>query len=386
MKRIEERNHVRQSNFNAWRKPEMSLNEQRLYFTTLAQVTEGDTTATEYKISVCDFLDLFKMGSDTGLYTEVKKVAKNLMRKQFEKLEFNSKGKEIAFEMEHIIKCAKYRSGEAAVSIWLSETSLEHAIKNKRDGNFNFFVLENIVNLSSGNAVRFFELINSWKGMTKKEIPLLELKDLMWLGHKYIGNNSGFIRAVLEPCATEVSKKTNLTVKYTLKGAGKKREIDFRITVKKEAVPSVKSDGEPKKIKKWPRLGIVRGQTEYYTLMNLVKEDSPATWYGDKPGAYKAKEKYLDYYLGQAEWMLDQDSLLTREEALTMLKKMLKEDSDQKTFYKLMELQGFDKKTENRAHGKACRQVAARDAGIEQHKVKKLEKENGKIEEERAQM
>lgn len=390
MKDLRDKNHVRQHNYNVFRMPKLGFYELRLYYAILAMVTGEDTTDSEFKVSVNDFCDLYNL-NPSGVYTEIKNTADTLIKKQFRKFRYNSKGKEISFEIENLIQRVEYTFGDPTVSIWLGKTSLEYAKKDENGREFNYFVIKNIASLSGENAVRFYILMNMWKRMGKKEMPLLEFKDLMWLSDKYISkktgeiNNTGFVQAVIKPCEDEINKKTNLNVKCMIgKQYGRRRTIEFKINEKlvseipvaTEIVAEARAkETDNVTVMRWPRLGIRRNEVEYFMLMNLVKEDSPASWYGDKPGAYKVKERYLDYYLGQAEWMMEQDPLLTKEEAITMLKKMLKEDSDQRTFYKRMELQGFDGKTEKEAHERACRQIVARKAGIEQYRKNKLEKD-----------
>lgn len=372
MKKVRKENHVRQSNYNVLRKPVLSLNEHRLYYAALATVTEQDTIETEFKVNVLDFGEIFGLDKE-GLYKEIKKTTDSIRHKQLEKLEYDAKGREIGFEAENLFYRAKYKKGDAEASIWLGPSSLEFAKRKKGDKNYSVIVLNNITGLTSGNAIRFYELMNTWEGLPKRKLSLTEFKNLMGLPHRYNNNNTGFLQAVIVPCVTEINGKTNLTVKYTLSGAGKKREIDFRITVKKDTAPTVKSDGngKPDNVKRllWANLGIRRKDKTYLTLLALVKTESPAALYGIEPGSAKLKEDYLCHYLDSADQLIEQ--LGDTADASDFLDLMLKNDYDHITPYNMVGMTGFSEASKERAAQKAFYQHSAIVAGMKKKKIKK---------------
>jgi plasmid replication initiation protein len=383
MKKIKNKNHVRQSNYNIRRKPVLTLNEQRLYYTALAMVTEDDTIETEFQIDVKNFSNVFKLDVD-GSYSEIKKATAVLQRKQFEKFEYNAKGQEISFERENLFYKSKYTQGDATASVWLGPTSLEFAKKKEGDKNYSVIVLNNIADLSSANSIRFYELMNMWKGLQKRRLPLTEFKDLLGLSHRYINNSTGFKNSVLKPCKDEINSKTNLIVRYDLIGAGKDRKIEFRIkekekmhhvSVEAESETETEAENNVKRIS-WDNLVIRRKDKKYLTLLNLVKSESPAAFFGDGPGTSKLKEDYLLHYLDLVEQILEEDSATdeaSKQVMLNFLEIMLKNDYDHITPYGLICLDGFGEDAKKKATAAAFYQHNAIIAGIEKARIKKLE-------------
>jgi plasmid replication initiation protein len=226
---------------------DLTILEARLIRLAIAQVVEG---ATDFKTYTCnisklaDFLGITR----NNIYTEALTLAQSIMSKTIkltDKMNINKNG-EANYRLIHWVDSVVYENGN--ITFKLSEELKPYLFS--LNAAFTQYCLEDILRLPTNNAIRLFELLQSY-GMVACKNREKEKDSQLYYGEEigideviftidYLRNyfnckdkypiTKDFIKRVIEPCVNAINTKTVMRTSYrTIKKQRKVEYIVFKI-------------------------------------------------------------------------------------------------------------------------------------------------------------
>ena len=136
--------------------------------------------------------------------------------------------------------------------------------------NYTKYVLENILNLSTVNAIRNYELLKQYESLGTRTFDVEEYKKILGIEKKYT-LNADLKRYVLDAAVEEINRNADIFISYKFIGRGKKAKITFTIRPN-EPLMSLSSETSESKASALPSEN--DGLTEFESdLLRLIPEE-----------------------------------------------------------------------------------------------------------------
>lgn len=225
---VKENTNIVQSNFLLENRPKFTKDETRLFLTIIGAINKDDEDFKQLEIPVLEFAELWGMEIKTA-YDRIKIALRGLVQKEFFIEGVNKKTGNKRFLSMSYMSMATYEQGEGYATIEISEMFKPYLLALKK--NYTKYILENILNLSTVNAIRNYELLKQYESLGNRTFNIDEYKKYLGIENKY-SLNADLKRYVLDAAVEEINANTDISVSYELIGRGKKAKIFFTIKSK----------------------------------------------------------------------------------------------------------------------------------------------------------
>lgn len=222
---LKEKTNIVQSNFLIENRPKLTLDETRLFLTIVGSINKDDDSLKPLEIPVSDFTDIWGIDPN-GAYHRLKAAMRGLVRKEFFIEGINPKTGKMRFLTTSYISAASYEEGEGYAVVQVSEAFKPYLLELKE--NYTRYVLKNVLNLTTVNAIRNYELLKQYQTLGSRTIEVADYRDMLKLENKY-ALNADLRRFVIEPALEEINLNTDIRVAYEFIGRGKRAKIRFSI-------------------------------------------------------------------------------------------------------------------------------------------------------------
>lgn len=237
---VKENTSIVQANFLIENRPRFTKDETRLYLTIIGAVNKDDAEFKPLEIPVSEFAELWGMDSSAA-YRKIKTALRGLVQKEFFIEGVNNKTGKKRFLSAAYLSMAAYEEGQGYATVEIAQSFKPYLIALKEK--YTQYVLENIMNLSTVNAIRNYELLKQYETLGVRIFTVEEYKKALKIEDKY-SLNADLRRYVLEPAVKEINQNTDIRIDYKLVGRGKKSKIKFTIFQNKIAVELPASEQE----------------------------------------------------------------------------------------------------------------------------------------------
>jgi len=198
----------------------LTLNQQKLVLSVIAQIEKDDADFHEYTLSIIDFKRLMDIKS-TGNYKTIKDVARDIRKK------------DLIIEKE----------GSTLITGWFSSIEIDHKgvigfmIDPKLKpyllqlkSHFTAYQLHNILRLKSRYSVRVYELLKQYQRIGERVFTVTELRNLLFIEPEKYTRFNDFKKRILETAKDEINQETDLLIDYaTIKQGRTVTAIKFTI-------------------------------------------------------------------------------------------------------------------------------------------------------------
>lgn len=226
---VKKHTNVVQANHLVENRPNFTKDETRLFLTVIGAINKDDDDFKPLKIPVTEFADLWGIDSKNA-YTTIKNALRGLRNKEFYIEGTNPETGKRRFITSSSISTAVYEEGEGYATVEVSSLFKPYLLALKEQ--YTSYVLKNIMDLSTVNAIRNYELLKQYQAAGTRTFTLEEYKKVLHIADKY-PDNTDLKRYVIEPSISEINSKTDIFVTYEFVGRGKKAKVVFEISGKK---------------------------------------------------------------------------------------------------------------------------------------------------------
>lgn len=180
-----------------------------------------------------DYIKQFGIKSPSTAYEGLKDACKALFARQFSYQEKRKKG--VANVTSRWVSDIAYIDNEALVEVTFARAIIP--LITELEKNLTSYEIKQVSGLTSGYAIRLYELLVAWKN--KGVSPKVELgvfRARMGLTPEQYTRMDNFKRIVLDPAVKQINEQTDITVKY--KQFKKGRKVDsFQFSIKTKIEP-----------------------------------------------------------------------------------------------------------------------------------------------------
>ena len=200
----------------------LTAREQKIVLTMVSMIEPSDSDFKHYRISIREFTEMLGLEGSTK-YTEIKKIAKQLMSKTIE-IPLGDGD----WLLANWVSSAKYLKGEGVIDLSFSPDLKPYMLQLKNQ--FTSYRLSNVLSLSSTYSIRLYELMKKWQHLGRWECSIAELKGKIGVEEGQYKQYGHFKSRVLKNSVAEVNDKTDLHIIYKeiKKGRGVNK-IEFTI-------------------------------------------------------------------------------------------------------------------------------------------------------------
>ena len=240
MHSVKENTNIVQSNFLIENRPKFTLDETRLFLTIVGAINKDDEELRPFEIPVSEFAELWDLDRDAA-YRKIKAALRGLVQKEFFWEGINPRTGKMRFLSASYISAATYEDGAGYATVDVSQVFKPYLLALKK--NYTKYVLENVLKLSTVNAIRNYELLKQYETLKKRSFTVEEYKKALKLEDKY-ARNTDLRVYVIEPAVAEINQCSDILVNFEIKGRGQKAKILFTIAPnkKKAALPPAPDD------------------------------------------------------------------------------------------------------------------------------------------------
>lgn len=217
----------------------LSLNEQRLILTSVAKVdSQKPLLATErYEVTAKEFAHQFGISEDKA-YQTLQEISAQLFERYVIIDNPDPNDKSLKYTKTRWISVINYHPDLGKISLMFSPLLIPYLSELK--GNFTFYHLNQIGNMSSVYSIRLYELLMQWKSIGKREIEIDWLKQRFQLDNSY-ERMDNLKRRVIDPAVKDINTYSNFTVSWTQRKTGRKvTHLIFEFSEKK--IPKSKKE------------------------------------------------------------------------------------------------------------------------------------------------
>lgn len=249
----------------------LSLNEQRLILSCIAKVNSKKTlSATEsFEVTAKEFSAQFGISLDKT-YQTLKEVSEQLFERYVIIDNPNPKDKTLKYTKTRWISSVNYHPDVGKVSLVFAPFMIPYL--SELQGQFTFYLLENISSMNSIYAIRLYELLMQWKTTGKREIEIDWLKKQFELDESY-DRMFDLKKRVLDPAVKDINEHSNFQVEWTQRKTGRRvTHLTFIFAEKKPLTPE-----KPKRVTK-PKekmyFGMAKSEIEKVAQIGESYEDA----------------------------------------------------------------------------------------------------------------
>lgn len=208
-------------------KQEMTLQEARIIRLLITQVVKEDKDLKTYKCRIQDFANFLGITSET-LYQDVRTICRRLLTRTVDIWTGNHKERWKSFQW---VQLAEY-DGNGTITLMLSEHIKPYVVE--LSAWFTQYQLQNILSFNSFYAIRLYELIKCYEGLTREnesyhEFTIEYMRTVFCCEKKY-ETTALFIQYVINIAVEEINEKSDISIIAESIKTGKKiTSIRFHI-------------------------------------------------------------------------------------------------------------------------------------------------------------
>ena len=197
----------------------LSLVEHRIVLLAIvhARETGRGLNATDLvPITVKDYVAHFADADEISAYAQLKDAALSLYARGFVLHDTNPDTGKPRTNKERWVSGVNYSEG--VIAIRFSPFIVPYITRLQKE--FTSYRLEKVAKMSSPYAIRMYELLIQWGGVSQREIELAWLRKILLLEDKY-PSIKDFKKYVIDVALFQINEFSDLTVSYTQRKAGR---------------------------------------------------------------------------------------------------------------------------------------------------------------------
>ncbi len=238
----------------------LSLNEQRLILSCIAKVKSSKPlSATErFEVTAKEFSAQFGISLDKS-YQTLKEVSEQLFERYVIIDNPDPSDKSIKYTKTRWISAINYHSDAGKVSLIFAAFMIPYL--SELQGQFTFYLLENISGMTSIYAIRLYELLMQWKTTGTREIEIDWLKKQFEIENGY-ERMFDLKKYVIDPAVKDINTHSNYQVAWTQRKTGR-RVTHLKFTfAEKQPQPQPEAKPASPKVKGKLINGVVKSEIE----------------------------------------------------------------------------------------------------------------------------
>lgn len=198
----------------------LSLNEQRLILCCIAKVKSSKPlTATErFEVTAKEFSAQFGISIDKA-YQTLKEVSEQLFERYVIIDNPDPTDKTLKYTKTRWISAINYHSDAGKVSLIFAAFMIPYL--SELQGQFTFYLLENISGMTSIYAIRLYELLMQWKTTGTREIEIDWLKKQFEIENGY-ERMFDLKKYVIDPAVKDINTHSNYQVAWEQRKTGRR--------------------------------------------------------------------------------------------------------------------------------------------------------------------
>lgn len=228
----------------------LNLNEQRLVLSCIAKVnpTKPLSASERFEVTAKEFAAQFGISEDKS-YQTLKEVAEQLFERYVIIDNPDPTDKDLKYTRTRWISVINYYPDKGKVSLIFAPFMIPYL--SQLQGQFTFYLLENISAMNSIYAIRLYELLMQWKTTGKREVEIDWLKKQFELEDKY-ASIKDLKKYVIDPAVKDINTHSNYQVSWTQRKTGRRvTHLTFEFSEKQPIkLKKEKSKDTDQKIKK----------------------------------------------------------------------------------------------------------------------------------------
>jgi plasmid replication initiation protein len=217
----------------------LDLVEQRLILLAIIEARQNGTpTDQDLTVHADSYVNHFSVHRNTA-YQALKDACNNLFERRFSYQKLSHRG-----NIEHVksrwVQRISYVEKEAVVRLKFSDDVVP--LITNLEKHFTSYELEQVSQLNSAYAVRFYELLIAWRA--SGQVPLIELRafrNKIGVGTDEYERMHDFKKRILDPSLKQINEHTDIVVNYEQHKQGRViTGFSFNFKFKKVAKPEKK--------------------------------------------------------------------------------------------------------------------------------------------------
>lgn len=222
----------------------LTVNEQRIILACISKVRRDQplTDAVMYRVTVQDIAKLAGY-TNNAAYAELSEAVGRLRKREVRiALDPNSNRRRPKELVTAWIQSVIYNEEEGHIDLRFAKDMLPYLAE--LTAQFTHYALSDVVRLTSGHAIRLFELLIQYRDFQRREISLEDLREWFELVDQY-PLVADLRRWVIEPAVAQINEHTPWAVKWVARKTGRRiTHFDFTFREKKAKAPKAGSLSE----------------------------------------------------------------------------------------------------------------------------------------------
>ena len=246
------------------------------------------------KVTADSYINTFGVSQSTA-YETLKDACKTLFARQFSYQEPRERGR-IANKTTRWVSDIAYIDNSATVEFTFAPAVLPLILHLEK--HLTSYELEQVAHLTSGYAVRLYELLIAWRSVGKTpEIKLNEFRQKMGVLDGEYQRMELFKRRVIEPAITQINEHTDITAEYQQYKKGRSI-VGFSFKFKQKQQPKIEKPKDLKRDPNTPDFFIKMTDAQRHLFANKMSEMPEMSKYS------QGTESYQQFAIRIAEMLL----------------------------------------------------------------------------------
>ena len=251
------------------------------------------------KVTADSYINTFGVSQSTA-YETLKDACKTLFARQFSYQEPRERGR-IANKTTRWVSDIAYIDNSATVEFTFAPAVLPLILHLEK--HLTSYELEQVAHLTSGYAVRLYELLIAWRSVGKTpEIKLNEFRQKMGVLDGEYQRMELFKRRVIEPAITQINEHTDITAEYQQYKKGRSI-VGFSFKFKQKQQPKIEKPKDLKRDPNTPDFFIKMTDAQRHLFANKMSEMPEMSKYS------QGTESYQQFAVRIAEMLLQPENL-----------------------------------------------------------------------------
>ncbi|MEE4407214.1 replication initiation protein [Serratia ficaria] len=198
----------------------LSLYEQRIVLACIAQVRRDEPLTDQhlYTVKVQEIAEMAGVGLKTA-YRHLREASERLFERRVTLHETPNGQGGAKVRLTRWVQTVEYREAEGMVSLRFGTDMVPYLTQLTEQ--FTRYPLDEVAQLKSPHAIRFYELLCQWRNTGKREVALDWLREALQLEARY-QRLSDLKRWVIEPAVEQINEHTSLNVKWEQRKTGRR--------------------------------------------------------------------------------------------------------------------------------------------------------------------
>ena len=221
---------IRKSNELIEARYRLSIWEQRLILTLLANITKQDADFKRYHVRVADFAGMWQLDSDNSLYEKVQDAADSLVGKTVQLSDDPSVSETVSW-----LSYVRYKRGSGEIEMEFHSSLKPYLLQLQK--HFTQYQLGHVVNFKNQYSIRIYELLKMEvfkhpDGSFVKDFKYDDLRALLGISDDEYTLFGNFKMRVISPAIAEICSHTDLNIEEVRYGKTGRKVTDITFVVK----------------------------------------------------------------------------------------------------------------------------------------------------------